>query len=330
MHTAEGYSLDAAVRAMPKLHLHCHLEGTLRPQTFAEFARRDGIELPNDGPYAFDDFAGFLRTFVAVCKSLRTPDDYARLAREFVADARAQNVIYGELFVSPSSWQYFQPDLDVRKALAAIARELRAESGVEFSIIVDVTRNLGPESAMQTVALASECKELGVIGIGLGGDEVRFPAEPFAEVFAAARAAGLHTVAHAGEAAGAQSIRAAIEVLGAERIGHGVRALEDPEVVAMLAHRGIALEVCPTSNFLTGAAQRDRLHPIFDLIAAGVRVAIDADDPALFGTSIEQEYRYVAENGNLDLLRTCVDMAVEASFASDARKQALRAAMREV
>jgi adenosine deaminase len=328
VHTAEGYSLDAAVHALPKLHLHCHLEGTTRPQTFRDLALSAGVTAAEQ-PYEFDGFPAFLATFMAVCRSLRAPEDYARIAREFVHDARAQNVVYGEIFVSPSAWSFFHPDLDVEEALHAIARELRVTDDAPFSLIVDVTRNLGPVSAMQTVELAASLKECGVVGIGLGGDEARFPAELFAGVFEAAREAGLHTVAHAGEAASAQSVRAAVEVLGAERIGHGVRALEDPGVVSMLAQREIALEMCPTSNFLTGAADRDRPHPIFALAKAGVPVVVDADDPALFGTSIEAEYRYVAQHGGIELLRGCVATAIDKSFASGGRKRALRAALEE-
>jgi adenosine deaminase len=324
---ADSLSLDAAVRAMPKLHLHCHLEGTLRPRTFLALAEREGIPAPSDpdSAYRFEDFAGFLQTFMAVCKSLRLPEDYGRMAREFVADARERHVVYGELFVSPSVWRYFHPDLDVREALTAVARELQAADGASFALILDVTRNLGAESAMRTTELAASARDCGVIGIGLGGDEARFPAELFGEVFEFARAQGLHRVAHAGEAAGAQSVRAAVEVLGAERIGHGVRALEDPSVVAMLAQRRISLEICPTSNFLTGAASRERPHPFLELHDAGVPIVIDADDPALFGTSIEAEYRYVAEIAGLSVLEGFVRNAIDASFASASQKEALHA-----
>jgi adenosine deaminase len=302
----------------------------MRAQTFIELSEEEGAPVRSpESVYAFTTFAEFLTTFMAVCRSLRAPEAYGRLAREFVADALAQNVVYGELFVSPSAWTYFHPDLDVRAALSAIAHELHATHGAAFSLIVDVTRNLGPQSAMRTVEFAARCMPLGVVGIGLGGDEARFPAEQFAEAFAAARAAGLHTVAHAGEAAGAQSVRAAVEVLGAERIGHGVRALEDPSVVALLAERRIPLEICPTSNFRTGAVEPGRPHPIFELAAAGVPVIVDADDPALFSTSISTEYEYVAERGGMEFLRRCIETAIEASFAPESRKQALRALLRE-
>jgi adenosine deaminase len=320
--------IDAAVRALPKIHLHCHLEGTLQPATFRELAERAGIAV-SEPVYGFADFAGFLRTFMDVCRSLCVPEDYRRLAREFALDARERGVMYGELFVSPSAWAFFHPQLDVTAALHAIAQELQAADFARFSLILDVTRNLGVESAMKTTELAISLKHRGVVAIGLGGDEARFPAEMFRDVFAYAREGGLHTVAHAGEAAGAQSVSAAVEVLGAERVGHGVRALEDRGVVAMLADRGIPLEICPTSNFLTGAALRDRPHPLADLYAAGVPIVIDADDPALFGCSIESEYRYVAQLLGVDALHGLVENAVEASFAPSGLKEALHSQLNQ-
>jgi adenosine deaminase len=321
-------NIDAAVRAIPKVHLHCHLEGTLRPATFRELAERAGIVVP-EPVYGFPDFAGFLRTFMDVCRSLRAPEDYRRLAREFVQDARERGVMYGELFVSPSAWAFFHPELDLCATLEAIAQELQSAEFAHFSLIVDVTRNLGVESAMKTTDLAASLAHCNVVGIGLGGDEVRFPAEMFRDVFAYARSRGLHTVAHAGEAAGAQSVRAAVEVLGAERIGHGVRALEDEAVVAMLADRSIPLEICPTSNFLTGSVPRERPHPLIDLYAAGIPIVVDADDPALFGCSIDAEYGYVAELLGVDVLGELVANAVEASFAPAGLKEAMRSQLNQ-
>jgi adenosine deaminase len=310
--------LQPSVERLPKIHLHCHLEGSLRAETFLELTERDGISTryrpgadvrgPRDveSVYSFADFGEFLLTFAAVSRALATAGDYVRLAREFAADARAQGVVYGELFISPSVWSYFHPELDLRETIAAISAELRKVRDAEYRLIVDVTRNFGAESAMRTARTAASLTNDGVIGIGLGGDEVHFPAELFGDVFAYARSQGLHCVAHAGEASGAPSVRAAVEVLGAERIGHGVRALEDPAVVALLSERGIPLEICPTSNFLTGAARRAHPHPLHDLDAAGVRVTIDADDPTLFGTSITEEYAYVLGRGRkASVARAC-------------------------
>lgn len=332
------------LQGLPKIQLHCHLEGTLRPDTFLDLARRHGVALryrpgeeaaiPEDWSavdpatlYRFADFREFLLTFAAVSRSLGEPADYARLAAEYVADARAQNVVYGELFISPSVWRFFHPELDLRACIAAIAAEFDAarRDGLELALIVDLTRNFGPESAMATARLAEQCVDLGVLGIGLGGDEARFPPELFAEPFAYARAAGLHTVAHAGEAAGAQSVRGAVETLGAERIGHGIRALEDADVVRLLAECAIPLEVCPTSNFLTGVSRRAERHALHALDEAGCIVTIDADDPALFGTSITGEYAFVLEQCDRATLLRFVRNAARASFAPEPLKAALTA-----
>src|ERR1700733_11053515 len=196
----------ALASVIPKVHLHCHLEGSLRSDTFVELADRCGVPLrydpaggvPREGdvdrgdPYRFADFREFLLTFAAVSRALADPDDYGRLAREFVADALAQNVVYGELFVSPSVWTFFHPALDVRAAFATVAAELRAAAPkAEFRLIVDLTRNFGFDRAMETAKLAATLTEYGVVAVGLGGDEARFPAGAYAEPFALARAAGL-------------------------------------------------------------------------------------------------------------------------------------------
>jgi adenosine deaminase len=332
-------SIDPAVAALPKIHLHCHLEGCLRAETFVELARRYGLstryqpgqdQLPGptdpDRVYHFAGFEEFLLIFAAVSRALASPDDYARLAREFVADALLQNVVYGELFISPSVWSFFHRELDVAATIRSILAELRAarEHGADFALIVDVTRNFGSESAMKTARVAASFAGEGVVAIGLGGDEARFPAEQFADVFAVARAHGLHTVAHAGEAAGAHSVRAAIEI-GAERIGHGVRAIEDPAVVELLRERRVALEICPTSNALTGAVSPDRKHPLHALDAAGVRVTIDADDPAIFGTSISNEYALVARQAGIAALQRFITQAADAAFLKPPAKAALHA-----
>jgi len=323
------------LRALPKVQLHCHLEGTLRAATFVDLAKKHGVSLtyrphgsgpfpkdeppadPSD-PYAFRDFEGFLLTFAAVSRSLAEPDDYRLLASQYVEDALAQNVAYAELFVSPSVWLFFNKTIDVRECMAAIREAFEAAhkaNGIEIALIVDLTRNFGVESAMRTAKLAVDMSDLGVIGVGLGGDEAHYPAEMFEECFAYARANGLHCVAHAGESAGAASVRAAVEVLQAERIGHGIRALEDPSVVKILVEKKIPLEVCPTSNFLTGVALGEAPHPLVDLDAAGCIVTIDADDPAIFKTTVTEELAYAAEIAGDDAPVRFTRNAVEASFA---------------
>jgi adenosine deaminase len=348
---------------IPKIHLHCHLEGALRAATFVELAAKHGVPLryrpkpssfdsaaddrhsrpstaalrasaqddnwsavdPTD-PYRFEGLPEFLYLFAAVSRSLKDPDDFARLAREFVEDALAQGVMYGELFVSPPVWTFFHPSLDVRATMEAIVTELRkARPQATFKLLPDLTRNFGAEKAMATAQMAAKMTDLDVIGVSLGGDEVRFPAGLFADAFAYARAQGLHCVAHAGEAGTAQSVRDAVELLRSERIGHGIRALDDPRVVELLAERRVALEICPTSNQLTGAVLPEHPEPYVDFERLGCIVTIDCDDPALFRTSIEREYEIVENAAGPAALERYVRNAVAATFAPQAEKQAMLA-----
>ncbi len=331
---------------LPKVQLHCHLEGSLRTSTFVELAEKHGVPLryrpsgtgtnafagepaesvDRSDPYRFKDFDEFLLIFAAVSRCLQEPEDYGRLAREFLEDALRQRVIYGELFVSPSVWTFFNPALDVRSAIEAIVGELRAaRPRATFRLLADLTRNFGAGNAMKTVRAVAGMTDLDVIGIGLGGDEARFPAKLFVEPFAYARANGLHRVVHAGEAVGPASVRDAIELLHAQRIGHGIRALEDASTVELLAERRIPLEICPTSNRLTGATLSAHPHPYLDFDRRGCIVTIDCDDPALFRTSIEQEYAIVEEVAGGAALERYARNAVDASFAGEQKKRAMQA-----
>jgi adenosine deaminase len=318
--------------ALPKVQLHCHLEGTVRAATFRELAARHRVDLGERADpaqtYSFSTFREFLLLFAKVCETLREPNDYARIARDYVVDAAEQGVAYAELFVSPSVWTFFHAELDVRATVEAIRQaldETGARLGIEVALIADLTRNFGVEKAEASARQAVSLRDLGVIGVGLGGDEANYPAEWYERAYAIARDGGLHGVVHAGEAAGPQSVRAAVERLGAERIGHGVRAIEDPAVVALLADRKIPLEICPTSNRLTGATPVEAIHPIGALDAAGCLVTLDADDPALFGTTLLDEYRLVERwLGEEAILRFAAN-AIEASFASAPTKARLHA-----
>lgn len=331
-----------SLRGLPKVQLHCHLEGTVRTQTFMELASRYGVSTtyrpagfeptePADhatSVYAFRDFQEFLFTFAAVCRSLQSPADYARILREYAEDASRNNVIYAELHVSPAVWQFFHVELALEEAfehLHAAAQEIEAQKGLLIRFICDLTRNFGVESAMETVRFALRMQKYGVIAIGLGGDEAKFPARLFEQPFAHARAYGLHAVAHAGEAAGAQSVHDAVTILRAERIGHGIRALESPGALDLLRSRDVTLEICPTSNFATGVVPRAAAHPFLELDRAGISLVIDCDDPALFASDITTEYEYVAAAAGLDAALRFARRAVVASFAPAPAKVAMAA-----
>lgn len=292
----------------------------------ASFVDEPAEPVDRSAPYRFNDFEEFLRIFAAVSRSLHDPGDYARLAREFVEDALAQNVIYGELFVSPSVWTFFNPELDVRETMEAIVGELRkAQPRATFKLLPDLTRNFGSQSAMETARAMAALTDLDVIGVSLGGDEMRFPARLFVDAFEYARAQGLRCVAHAGEADGPASVRDAIELLHAERIGHGIRALQDARTVEMLASRGIALEICPTSNARTGAALPEHPHPHIEFDRRGCAVTIDGDDPAIFETTLEREYALVEQVAGKAALERYVRNAIAASFAPAEEKRGMEA-----
>lgn len=332
------------LRKLPKVQLHCHLEGTLQAQTFLDLTKRYGVPTTYrprssdenavtapksvEDVYAFADFGEFLFTFAAACRSLQAPGDYERLLREYSIDAQAHNVGYAEVFVSPSVWRYFNPQLDLKETLRVLwqaAEERARDGGPVIRYIVDLTRNFGLESAMETARLAADCMDFGCVGIGLGGDEANFPPELFADAFAYARERGLHAVVHAGEAAGAPSVRAAIDILRAERIGHGIRALEDPALIELIVERGIPLEVCPTSNLLTGVVASEAAHPLAELDRAGVKVVLDSDDPAMFRTDITAEYAIAERLVGLDAVMRFARNSIACSFAPEARKASLTA-----
>lgn len=300
----------------------------MRPATLRALAEQAGFHIREE-PYACATFEEFLLAFQRVCKALDRPDAFARIAREYVEDAAAQGVHYAELFVSPSVWSFFHPSIDEEACIRAIRAGLQHDA-LEVALICDVTRNFGAESALSTVGRVAGWQQHGVIGIGLGGDEKRFPASLFAESFALARREGLHVVAHAGEVDGAASVRDAVEVLGAERIGHGIRALEDDAVVALLVEQRIPLEVCPTSNRRTGACPPDQVHPVAELDAAGVVVTIDADDPAIFGCTLLDEYELVDRTLGRDVLLRIARNGVDASFAPASKKAQLLGALESV
>ena len=315
--------------ALPKVQLHCHLEGTVHPSTFLALAKRHQVDLahrPHTGPgdvFVSSTFIEFLLLFRDVCKTLREPDDFAEVAALYVDDARAAGVMHAEVFISPSTWRWLRPGVDARAVVAAMRGAIDDKTrGSDLSVdfICDVTRNFGADAAMETAKLAASLTDHGVIGIGLGGDEVHFPPALFRDVFAYARSEGLHAVAHAGEAAGAQSVRDAVELLQAERIGHGVRAAEDPAVVEMLVERRIPLEMCPTSNRLTGAVAPGAEHPLGAFLDAGACVVLDADDPTLFGTSLMAEYEGVLAAFGRARVVALAENAIDASFVDAAAK----------
>jgi adenosine deaminase/aminodeoxyfutalosine deaminase len=282
--TAEDF-----IRALPKAELHVHLEGSVEPATLREL-RPELSEEEIRARYAFHDFAGFLGSYQWVTGHLRTADDYALVTRRLLERLSAENVRYAEINLSVGVMLLRK--LDVAAIYESVKREA-ASSGVQVWWVFDAVRHFGVEHAAAVAKLAAERAGDRVVAFGIGGDEERGPAEWFADVFRYAREAGLMLVPHAGETVGPESVRAALD-LGAGRIGHGIRAIEDPALVRRLRDRQIPLEVCITSNVATGVVARFEDHPLRRLFDAGVPITLNTDDPALFRATLCGEYAIAA------------------------------------
>jgi len=274
---------------LPRAELHLHLDGSVEPETLLEIdpaLTRDEIAAHT----AYTDFAGFLKSFVWVNQRLRTPDHYARVARRLFERLESEGVTYAEVILSVGVILWKEQDLDA--IYKALARESE-RTPVTVRWIFDAIRQFGAETAKPVFDLAAERVGEGVVAIGLGGDEVRGPAGLFGDLFREARDRGLRLTCHAGETAGARSVWEALQI-GSERIGHGIRSIEDPALVAHLAAKRIPLEVCITSNLRTGAVESLAAHPVRRLYDAGVPIILNSDDPALFGCTLTSEYELAA------------------------------------
>lgn len=324
--------LDEFIVRMPKVELHLHLEGAIAPRTLLELAGQNGVELPArdiagvEQLFRYRNFGEFLTVFMAMARAIVRGEDFARLAYELGLDLAAQQVRYAEVMISPM--QHMRRGMDLYEAIAGTAEgfaRVERETGTQIRIALDHGRQYGPDLAWQVLEVARKAQHLGVTGWSIGGNEIGYPPEPFAEVFTAARAAGLGLMAHAGEVVGPASVWGAIESLGVSRLGHGIRSIDDPELMATLARRGVALDVCPSSNLRTGAVASWAEHPLRRLYEAGVKVTLNSDDPTFFDTTITEEYRRAAQHFGFgaDELATLVRNAAGSAFLPPAPRAAL-------
>jgi adenosine deaminase len=316
---------------LPKTELHVHLEGSIPLDSLWELVQKHGgdPDVPHISSlrerFRFRDFPHFIETWIWKNRFLRSYEDFTFISEAVARNFARQNIRYAEVFFSPAD--FTRQGLKPQELTHAIREGLSRVPGIEVRLIADFVRDFGPERAAQTLREVHEVMDQGVIGIGIGGSEQRFPPEPFADVFEDARRLGFHTTAHAGEAAGAPSVRAAVEVLHAERIGHGTRAHEDPTLVDLLARRRIPIEACPISNVRTGVVPRLDDHPIRLYMERGIPVTINSDDPTMFGTSLVNEFLGLrtdlgfSREDVLVLLR----QSIECSWAPQERKKELLA-----
>jgi aminodeoxyfutalosine deaminase len=286
----------------PKIELHVHLEGAVRPETLLEIARRNGHTLPVDSVegvralYEYRDFAHFIEVFMLTSGVLEREDDFRQIVVEYAEEAARHGAVYLEAIFSLGLWRGLDSDV-VFSGVCDGAAEARERYGIEIRLTPDIARVYSLEEALQVVRYAIKYRERGVVGVGLGGPEAEHPPEPYAPAFDLARSEGLASVPHAGEHAGPSSIRGALDALGARRIRHGIRAIDDPELVRELAERRIVLDVCPISNVRTRSVPSLSRHPLPQLVDAGVVCSLSTDDPAMFGTDLSMEYDAASELG---------------------------------
>ena len=329
--------LGAFIAGLPKAELHVHHVGSASPRVVAELAERHPGVVPSDPEalaafFAFRDFAHFVEVYLAVVDLIRTPEDIRLLTYEVAREmALGQQVRYAELTCTP--YTSVQPHVEDKgmpiEAYSEAIEDARVAAERDFGIqlrwIYDIPGESGLPAADATLEYALQHAPDGLVGFGLGGPEIGVPRPQFRPHFDAARAAGLHSVPHAGETTGPQTVWDALTLLGAERIGHGTSAAQDPDLLAHLAGTGIALDVCPSSNIATRAVETLEQHPIRQFRDAGVTVTVNSDDPPMFGTTLNREYEIAASLLGLDEMgvRELARTAVRASFLDDPAKDAL-------
>jgi aminodeoxyfutalosine deaminase len=317
------------IRRLPKAELHLHLEGTVAPETLVELSQRhDPAPLSLDEAralYRYTDFTGFLMAFKAVTERLRTPQDYELIAWRMLQRLAAQGVVHAEVYVAVGVVHYWgRTEIEPLFTALEHARErAERELGISLYWIFDAVRHFGPEAAARVFrkAAAMRGKYPSIIGIGIGGDERQTGADVFRDLYAEARNSGLRLTAHAGESTGPESIWAAINI-GAERIGHGLTAIEDPELMEVLTERQVPIEICITSNVRTGCCLPLTAHPVRSYFDAGLMVTLNSDDPAMFASDLECEYALAANDFGFtrEHLREMAANSIEASFLPPERK----------
>lgn len=318
------------LHALPKAELHLHLEGAIPLGALWDLVEKHGgdASVPNREALrerlTYPNFPAFIEAWVWKNGFLKTAEDFTFIAEAVARDLARQNILYAEMFFSPS--RFADQGLSAGDLAAAIRRGFDRVPECETWLIPDLVRDHGPENAARTLAEIKELTEYGIVGVGMGGSEHVVPPEPFAAVYEDARDHGLRTSVHAGEAAGAESVRGAAEILRVDRIGHATRAEEDPALIDLLAKRRIALELCPLSNVATGSIKRIEDHPARRYMDRGLNISINTDDPGMFHNSMAEEYAILMESFGFteDEIRQLVLNALDASWRPEMPGPSLR------
>ena len=319
------------IREMPKVELHLHLEGAFTFEFLFNLVEKYGgdsdIKSIEDLKkfFTFTDFSHFLKTWYWKNQFYKKPEDFEDSTYHTIKSLAEQNVIYAEVFFSP--WD-FEPNLkveDITEATISGITKAESEFDIKIGLIADIVRNLGAESSINRLTQVVPYLGNGIIGIGLGGDEKGYPARDFKEVFNKAKDVGFRLTAHAGEADGAESVMDAIQILGAERIGHGVRAIEDENVIRLIKDKNMPLEICITSNLCTKIYSSIDEHPIRKLFDEDIIVTVNSDDPPMFGSNITDEFLIIFNELNFSLseIYRLTLNAVQSAFLKDDEKKYL-------
>lgn len=319
------------IKTLPKTELHCHLEGTVSPTLASQLAAQHGLDISHiideNGHYQWRDFGEFLKVYDAVADTVRTPEDYYEITKNYYTECAASGVIYAEVFLSPAHAEYlgmsYQTMLD---SISAALDEVEAAHKIHVRFIISCVRHFGVEQASKVAKLAQDNPHPRVVGFGMAGDESAHTPRDFKPAFDIARDIGLHLTAHAGEHLGPDSIRAVIDELGVSRIGHGVRANEDLNLVAQLRDNGHVLELCPSSNICLGVTDSFATHPVVEYLDAGLKATINSDDPPHFFTTVAREYECIAETHQLgpEQMLQFTANAIDGAFCDEALKAQLR------
>ena len=314
---------------IPKVELHLHLEGAIPHDALWELVRKYGVEpsIPNlqslKDKFQYRDFPHFLDIWVWKNQFLREYEDFTFIAEAVARDLANQHILYAEPTFSPSD--FLRHGLKTQELADAIRSGLSRVPEIEVNLVCDFVRDRGIENASRNLAEITEVRNLGVVGIGIGGAEHGYPPEPFAEIYERARQIGFHTSAHAGEAAGPESVWGAIRSLKVERIGHGTRAIEDESLVDHIAEHHIPIEICLISNLKTRVVESVEKHPVRLYFEKGIPISINTDDPKMFGNSLAQEYELLETQLSFsrDDIRTIIIQGIESSWLSEDRKRQL-------
>ncbi len=328
-------NLAELICQMPKVELHVHLEGAVQPATLLQLAAQNQIALPASNEeelrdwYHFTDFSHFIEVYMAICNCIRTPDDFETVARAFLQEQARQNIVYSEVIFTPHI-HYATKGMSFDDQLAALNRAndwARRELGIEVGIVVDISRNTTPDEGLLVADWAISGMDKGVIALGLGGPEVGHPPQKHRAAFERAHQAGLPALPHAGETEGPASIWGALETLYPRRILHGVRCIEDAALVQRLVQQQIPLDVCPTSNICLNVFPSIEDHPLPHLLAMGMNVTINSDDPPMFNTTLTNEYLQLDSVFHLPVeqIRALAMNAIDASLLPAASKTSLSA-----